>query len=51
MKFESKETIATRDGIHQHWRIGPLSIEWYAERPPQSWIRFQMDVSIRWYDE
>lgn len=33
------------------WRLGPISIKWYAERPPQSWKRFQCELSIKWYNE
>lgn len=51
MNIESKDTIDPRDGVARHWRIGPVAIEWYVERPPQSWMAFDSNLSVRWYAE
>ena len=49
MRLESCETIDPRNGIARKWRIGNLSIEWYVERPPQSWLRFDANLAVSWY--
>ena len=49
--IESKDTINPRKGIARHWRIGGIAIEWYVERPPQSWLRLDSNFAIKWYDE
>lgn len=50
MKIESRET-SPREGIARHWRVGNLLIEWYVERPPVSWLRFDVELSVRWFDD
>lgn len=47
--FESRETIDPRRGIARNWRLGPLVIEWYVEAPPQDWLRFDGQCSVRWF--
>lgn len=49
MKLKSKDTINPRDGVARNWRFGNVAVEWYVERPPQSWLRFDSNFSVRWY--
>jgi len=49
--IESKDTIDPPNGIARSWRIGGFAIEWYVERPPESWLRFDSNLSVRWYNE
>jgi len=49
--IESRETIDPDGGIARHWRVGNLLIEWYAERPRESWLRFDGQLSIRWFTD
>ena len=49
--FESRDTINPRSGVARNWRIGPMVIEWYVELPPQSWLTFDSNLSIRVFSE
>lgn len=51
MRLESRDTVDPRVGYARSWRVGPLVIEWYAEKPPQSWLRFEANLNVRMYDE
>lgn len=47
MKLKSVDTVEPKNGIARHWRIGPVVIEWFIERPPQEWLRLDSNFSIR----
>jgi len=49
MKVESRETVDLEHGIARNWRIGQVVIEWYVERPREEWLRFDSNLSIRWF--
>jgi len=49
LEVGSEETVDPRSGVARRWRLGNPLIEWYVERPPQSWLRFDGQLSIRWF--
>lgn len=52
MKIESADTTNPRDpGINRRWKIGNLAIEWYAIKPRESWMKFDANLSVTWYDD
>jgi hypothetical protein len=51
MKIESRDTVNPHDGIARNWCVGNLVVEWYVERPPQEWMKFDFQCSVRWFDE